>query len=109
MGVTTLTIPAEHPALAGHFPGAPILPGVLLLDEMLHALERAGAGSALRWRIGSAKFLKPVLPGDTLELEHQMLPNGTVRFQVSSRGTPVAHGLLVPAPPNDEPHAGPSG
>ena len=35
--VTTVTIAAEHPALAGHFPGAPILPGVLLLDEMVRA------------------------------------------------------------------------
>jgi 3-hydroxyacyl-[acyl-carrier-protein] dehydratase len=110
MGVTTLTIPAEHPALAGHFPGAPILPGVVLLDEMLHALEREGAGSAAAWRIGSAKFLKPVRPGETLELEHQTLPNGTVRFQVSSRGAPVAHGLLVPAQKTDEPRDdGPSG
>ena len=41
MGAVTVTIGAEHPALAGHFPGAPILPGVLLLDEMLREIGRA--------------------------------------------------------------------
>jgi 3-hydroxyacyl-[acyl-carrier-protein] dehydratase len=110
MAVTTVTISSEHPALAGHFPGAPILPGVLLLDELLHALEREQAGAAPGWRIGSAKFLKPVRPGQTLRLEHERLPNGTVRFQVSSDGAPVAQGLLVPAAPADEAHhGGPSG
>ena len=97
MGVTTLTIPAEHPALVGHFPGTPILPGVVLLDEMLRALELEGASTAPGWRIGSAKFLKPVRPGETLTLEHERLPNGSVRFSVSSAGAPVAHGLLIPA------------
>jgi 3-hydroxymyristoyl/3-hydroxydecanoyl-(acyl carrier protein) dehydratase len=50
--VTTLTIAAEHPALAGHFPGSPIVPGVVLLDEMVRALEGEGALAAGRWRIG---------------------------------------------------------
>lgn len=104
MTVTTVTISSEHPALAGHFPGTPILPGVLLLDEMLHVLEREGAGAACAWRIGSAKFLKPVRPGETLRLEHERLANGTVRFHVSSAGVPVAQGLLLPAARSDEPH-----
>lgn len=98
MGITTLTISTEHPALEGHFPGAPILPGVVLLDEMLRALELEGASAATGWRIGSAKFLKPVRPGETLKLEHERLANGSVRFSVSSSGAPVAHALLVPAP-----------
>jgi 3-hydroxyacyl-[acyl-carrier-protein] dehydratase len=34
-----LAIPAEHPALAGHFPGAPVAPGVLVLDLVLSAAE----------------------------------------------------------------------
>ena len=53
MNPTTLTISADHPALAGHFSGVPIVPGVLLLDETLRALEedeslapRSGASGA---------------------------------------------------------------
>jgi 3-hydroxyacyl-[acyl-carrier-protein] dehydratase len=96
---TTLTIAADHPALAGHFPGAPIVPGVLLLDEMLRAVEADGGSAARqRWRIGSAKFLKPVRPGESLTLQHERLPNGSLRFSVARAGEPVAHGVLVPVP-----------
>ena len=95
--VTTLTIAAEHPALAGHFPDAPILPGVVLLDEMVRAVER-GSGSG-RWRIGRAKFVRPVHAGETLTLGQERLPDGSIRFSVLREGEPVAHGVLVPDGP----------
>ena len=94
--VTTLTIAAEHPALAGHFPDAPILPGVVLLDEMVRLVESLGGG---RWRIGRAKFVRPVHAGETLTLGQERLPNGSIRFSVLREGEPVAHGVLVPDGP----------
>src|SRR5438034_504129 len=103
MGAVTVTIGAEHPALAGHFPGAPILPGVLLLDEMLRAVEQERSHARTRWRIGAAKFVKPVRPGETLTLEHEPLANGSIRFHIASAGQPVAHGVLVPAIAPEEP------
>jgi 3-hydroxymyristoyl/3-hydroxydecanoyl-(acyl carrier protein) dehydratase len=90
--LTTLTIPAGHPALAGHFPDAPVLPGVILLDEMVRVVENEGGG---RWRIGRAKFVRPVHAGDTLTLAHERLPNGSIRFSIRCAGEPVAHGVLV--------------
>jgi len=97
MGIVTLTIGAEHPALVGHFPGAPIVPGVLLLDEMVQAAQAHSGAAAGHWRIGSAKFLKPVSPGDILTLVHEALPNGSLRFFVVRGGEAVAHGVLIPA------------
>ena len=94
---STLTIAAEHPALAGHFPGAPIVPGVVLLDEMVRALENEAGVGDRSWRIGAAKFVKPVRPGELLTLERERLANGSIRFAVLRAGEPVAHGLLVPA------------
>ena len=71
------------------------MPGVLLLDEALRAAASAQR-AADYWRIGSAKFIKPVRPGETLTLEHQALPNGSIGFSVLSAGQPVARGVLVP-------------
>src|SRR5437763_11389720 len=99
---TTLHVPAHHPAFEGHFPGAPLLPGVVLLDEMLQAV-RAEPG----WTIASAKFLHPVRPGETLTLEHERpLANGAVRFIIRSAGQPVASGTLIPRPANESEHHG---
>ena len=94
--VSSLIIPAEHPALAGHFPDAPILPGVLLLDEIVRAVETEDGGNGGRWRIGAAKFVKPVRPGETLTLGHERQSNGSIHFRISRAGEPVAHGVLVP-------------
>ena len=93
--VTTLTIAVEHPALAGHFPGAPILPGVVLLDEIVHAVQSA-EHATVGWRIGTAKFVSPVHPGETLTLGHERMANGSIHFSVSRAGQAVAHGVLVP-------------
>ena len=94
---TTFTIDPRHPALAGHFPGAPILPGVVLLDEAVRALEQASGGAAQHWTVSAAKFLKPVQPGETLTLACEPRPNGSMRFTVSSAGRAVASGVLKPA------------
>jgi 3-hydroxyacyl-[acyl-carrier-protein] dehydratase len=66
----TFTVPADHPAFAGHFPGMPVLPGAALLDAVLHVLEEDLAFDPVEWQITSAKFLEPVRPGDVLVVEH---------------------------------------
>jgi 3-hydroxyacyl-[acyl-carrier-protein] dehydratase len=97
MNVTSLSIPANHPAYPGHFPGRPVLPAVVLLDATLHALEQAGWGSPAHWEINSAKFLSAVRPGEELTLQHETLPNGSVRFAIRTADRAVASGTLVPS------------
>lgn len=58
----TVTIPGDHPSLAGHFPGRPIVPGVVLLDEIFAALAVAPAALA------SVRFMRPVRPGDVVHV-----------------------------------------
>ena len=96
-GTTSFTIGPEHPTLPGHFPGFPIVPGVLLLDEVLRTLEAVDRHA--RWRIAQAKFLKPVRPGETLALEQEPGADGTVHFRVLCAGQAVAVGTLIPARP----------
>lgn len=63
---TAWRVPLEHPAFAGHFPGHPIVPGVLLLAEALAAVQAASNTTALDWQVASAKFTRPVAPGTDL-------------------------------------------
>lgn len=63
--VARWSIEASLPALDGHFPGQPVLPGALLLDWALATLVPAGAAPV---RVRSAKFIAPVQPGCTLGL-----------------------------------------
>jgi 3-hydroxymyristoyl/3-hydroxydecanoyl-(acyl carrier protein) dehydratase len=92
----TLSLATDHPTFAGHFPGAPILPGVVLLDAALRAA--ATAIQAEQWQIVTAKFHQVVRPGEVLTLEHESLPNGTVQFRVLHIDRLVASGTLKPSP-----------
>ena len=87
-----VTIPADHPALPGHFPGRPIVPGVLLLDAVMQA---AGLAQGLLRR---AKFLAPVLPGDEVEIALAPAP-GRLGFACRCRGTLVLIGEFAWPPP----------
>ena len=65
------TIAADHPAFAGHFPGAPVLPGVVLLSLVMQVLAEApelSAGLGAAPQIDQVKFLHPVGPGQTLRV-----------------------------------------
>lgn len=58
------TVAHDHPSLPGHFPGRPIVPGVLILDHVLDAIE-AAHGHLGNLRLPQVKFLQPLLPGET--------------------------------------------
>jgi 3-hydroxymyristoyl/3-hydroxydecanoyl-(acyl carrier protein) dehydratase len=98
--VVTRDIPADHPAFPGHFPGQPLLPGVLLLSEVL---EAATADPALAARIAAgttlqnAKFLSPVLPGARIELALEWDDAG-LRFEVTRDGVAASRGQLAWSP-----------
>jgi 3-hydroxyacyl-[acyl-carrier-protein] dehydratase len=91
----SLDIPADHPAYAGHFPGHPLLPGVVLLAEALAAVEAHSAAPAGGWAIENAKFLLPVEPGTALTLSHDASSSGVVRFEIHSPAGLVASGVLA--------------
>lgn len=68
--------PADLEVFAGHFPGRPLLPGVLLLEATRHAAERA-AGIGLRIRsVEEAKFTAEVKPGDAVTVEALLAAEG---------------------------------
>ena len=98
-GTTHWTVPADHPAFAGHFPGTPILPGVVLLDTVLHAIGAATGIALDRCEISSVKFLHPAGPGDELAIEHIVSASGSIRFEIVAGTRKIASGSIVPGAP----------
>ena len=94
MSAAMFTIPPDHPALAGHFPGMPVVPGVVLLDEALGIMGAALGADLSACRIASVKFLSPVLPGQAIEVLHDDAAGGAIRFTLMHGERKVASGVI---------------
>jgi len=82
--VRQIIVPADHPSLAGHFPGQPVVPAVVLLDAVFAAIRSREA--FVLQSIPAAKFLQPVLPDERIELHLQFTAMDAPRWRASFRG-----------------------
>ena len=71
----------DHPTAEGHFPGNPIIPGALLLDEVLLAIAEGEGRTVGACVIRSAKFLHLVRPGDRIVVRWETHPVDETRFE----------------------------
>jgi len=88
----------DHPCLPGHFPGRAVVPGVVVLDRVVAALERAH-GPLPPLRLPQAKFLQPLLPGEAARVEFEATADTgggrRWRFRVLRQGATIASGEIV--------------
>jgi len=76
-GIKNVTF--NEPFFQGHFPGQPIMPGVLIIEAMAQVAGIAAFSSGMEGKavyfmsIEKAKFRRPVVPGDQLRLEIKVL------------------------------------
>lgn len=96
---TQWTVPVDHPVFAGHFPGTPIVPGVMLLDAAMHSIAAATAIGLDRCEIGAVKFFSPARPGEILTIAHSRAVRGAIRFDIVARTRKIASGSIVPRLP----------
>ncbi|HEY6125956.1 MAG TPA: AMP-binding protein [Steroidobacteraceae bacterium] len=82
--VHDITIPATHASLAGHFPGQPIVPAVVLLEAVLAAVQ--SRDTVVLQSIAATKFLQPVLPDERIELRIQFSAIDPGRRRASFQG-----------------------
>ncbi|HEX5960030.1 MAG TPA: hydroxymyristoyl-ACP dehydratase [Rhodanobacteraceae bacterium] len=93
--VVTLRIAPGHPALPGHFPGEPLVPGVVLLERVAAALRD---WRGVRMAGLDAKFMQPLRPGEEAAITLQD-EGARTRFEVSrADGQTIARGMLTAAP-----------
>lgn len=93
--LTELRFAADHPAFAGHFPGMPIVPGVLLLDEVLSAIAAQAGVELAQCTLGTVKFRNLVLPEQVLQLRCVSTVPGQVRFTIESAGQVAVEGSVA--------------
>lgn len=94
--VSEIIVPADHPALAGHFPGNPIVPGVVLLDAVLDAIQSRRPCTLLA--MPAVKFLQPVQPRERIELRVEITADQEAlraRFQGRRQQSCVFEGTFV--------------
>lgn len=72
----------------------PIVPGVVLLDEAMHAIA-AAVGHDGAWQIGSVKFLSPLGPGASVIIEHEAQASA-IRFDIREGERPIVSGSITP-------------
>lgn len=66
------SVPAAHAILRGHFPGAPLVPGVLLLDAVRGACERARGTAYTIAEVVEVRFARPLAPDTRAELQAEL-------------------------------------
>jgi len=94
--------PSDHPAAQGHFPGNPIIPGALLLSEALRAIETSLGKDLCPYQIRSAKFVRPVRPGERVSIDFSRPDEKRISFSCREGETPVLAGEVVCEPGSAE-------
>lgn len=89
----TLCVPATHPVFAGHFPGRPIVPGVMLLEWVLDEIARARECAPSELRTREAKFFIPLGPDEAAELRLEQMP-ARCAFSIHRDTVTIARGII---------------
>lgn len=96
---TSLTLSGNEDFFKGHFPGNPIMPGVLLQEALfqsgaaLMAGNNTGGGLGVVTRVQNAKFKNMVRPGETLEMEVELTES--ISNASYMKGTTRVNGKVV--------------
>lgn len=88
------SIAHDHPSLPGHFPGRPVVPGVVVLEQVLAAIQ-ATHGPLPRLRLPQVKFVRPLLPGQVAMIALDPGAEGRWRFRVTRGDDLVASGEVA--------------
>ncbi|MEQ1627427.1 MAG: hypothetical protein ABL965_08535 [Nitrospira sp.] len=75
-----VSVSPDHPALPGHFPGHPVVPGVLVMDEVIETLREYYGQALIVTGLPSVKLSSLLLPGERLTIEIVQEDSATAAF-----------------------------
>ena len=89
---TIKNVSINEPFFVGHFPGNPVMPGVLIIEALaqsaailaLAELKAEGQRMFVLTGVEKARFRRPVLPGDQLEMEVAVIRNRGPLWKMSA-------------------------
>ena len=97
-----LSIRHDHPSLAGHFPGYPVVPGVVLLNEVLDTLQGSAASLKVTG-LPMVKFSSPLKPGEAVTIRVVDEGTGRATFSCHVDARLVASGAIEFTPDTNAP------
>ncbi len=77
VGQFEFDVPLIHPCYAGHFPGHPIVPGVVCLDWIVAQYLASKHMAMTLQAVSHVKFLAPIYPGNRLLVQHEQKNQNT--------------------------------
>lgn len=90
-----MRIAASHPALPGHFPGHPVVPGVVLLDAVAAALPQHTGAAVRITGFPTVKFLAPLGPERDFDIVFSIRRPGQAAFEIMAEGARLVSGTVV--------------
>lgn len=93
-----MRISASHPALPGHFPGHPVVPGVVLLDAVAGALAPHARSPVRVTGFPAIKFLAPLAPEREFEIVLATKRLGQATFDIMAGNEKLVSGTVAYEP-----------
>ncbi|MGQ0809831.1 MAG: hypothetical protein ACT4OO_01215 [Nitrospiraceae bacterium] len=91
----TIVVREDHPSLAGHFPDHPIVPGVVILGELMAAVRLALGNDIIVVALPHAKFLVPLVPNAPVAIRLETEVEGSLSFSCRAADSSlIAQGAL---------------
>lgn len=90
----TVTIGSDHPAIAGHFPGNPVVPGVVVLDEVIQSLREQHGRPLKVIGLPAVKLSSPLRPDEALTISIHTEDPGCATFVCHAGSRPIASGTI---------------
>lgn len=90
----SFTIKSSHPSLKGHFPNNPIVPGVVILDEVINIVKKIKPDFIIN-SIPMVKFTHPLLAGQCVTVEIKEKNDHTISFNCTHNDIKLVTGQFA--------------